>query len=58
VFSGGITQDAHSLYVGVGANAGVGPQVHRVDLVTAGFPFDTQQISVTFNPRIVVVRPK
>ncbi len=58
VFSGGITQDAHSLYVGVGANGGVGPQVHRLDLVTAGFPFDAQQINVTFNPRIVVVRPK
>jgi hypothetical protein len=58
VFSGGTTQDARSLYVGVGANAGVGPQVHRVDLVTAGFPFDAQQISVTFNPRIVAVRPK
>jgi hypothetical protein len=58
VFSGGITQDARSLYVGVGANAGVGPQVHRLDLVTAGFPFDAQQIAVTFNPRIVAVRPK
>jgi hypothetical protein len=57
VFSGGITQDAHSLYVGVGG-AGVSPQVHRLDLVTAGFPFDAQQISVTFNPRIVVVKPK
>jgi hypothetical protein len=58
VFSGGITQDARSLYVGVGGSGGVSPQVHRLDLVTAGFPFDAQQISVTFNPRIVVVRPK
>jgi hypothetical protein len=55
LFSGGLTQDAHSLYVGVG---GTGPQVHRIDLTAAGGPADANQINVTFNPRIVVVRPK
>lgn len=55
LFSGGITQDAHSLYVGVG---GTSPQVHRIDLTAANGPADANQISVTFNPRIVVVRPK
>jgi hypothetical protein len=58
LLSGGITQDAHSLYVGVGANGGAGPQVHRIDLTPASGPVDANQISVTFNPRIVVVRPK
>jgi hypothetical protein len=56
LFSGGLTQDAHSLYVGVGG--GPGPQVHRIDLTAAGGPADANQINVTFNPRIVVVRPK
>jgi hypothetical protein len=51
LFSGSITQDATSLYVGVG-NA-----VHRLDL-TKSPPVDSNQISVTFNPRIVVVRPQ
>jgi trimeric autotransporter adhesin len=55
LFSGGLTQDAHSLYVGVG---GASPQVHRIDLTAAGGPADANQINVTFNPRIVVVRPK
>ncbi|HEU5231435.1 MAG TPA: Ig-like domain-containing protein [Terriglobales bacterium] len=54
LFSGGLTQDAHSLYVGVG---GASPAVHRIDLTAAGTP-DANQISVSFNPRIVVVRPK
>jgi len=54
LFSGGLTQDAHSLYVGVGGSA---PAVHRIDLTASGTP-DANQISVTFNPRIVVVRPK
>jgi hypothetical protein len=58
LFSGGLTQDAHSLYVGVGASGGTGPQVHRIDLTAAGGPADANQINVTFNPRIVVVRPK
>jgi hypothetical protein len=58
LLSGGLTQDAHSLYVGIGANGGTGPQVHRIDLTAAGGPADANQISVTFNPRIVVVRPK
>ena len=55
LFSGGLTQDAHSLYVGVG---GTGPQVHRIDLTPTTGPADANQINVTFNPRIVVVRPK
>lgn len=54
LFSGGLTQDAHSLYVGVG---GASPAVHRIDLTASGTP-DANQISVSFNPRIVVVRPK
>ena len=58
LFSGGLTQDAHSLYIGVGANGGTGPQVHRIDLTAAGAPADANQINVGFNPRIVVVRPK
>jgi trimeric autotransporter adhesin len=55
LFSGGLTQDAHSLYVGVG---GTTPQVHRIDLTASGGPADANQINVTFNPRLVVVRPK
>lgn len=56
LFSGGITQDAHSLYVGVGGSS---PAVHRIDLTASGGPADASpSISVTFNPRIVVVRPK
>ncbi|MFL6436869.1 MAG: hypothetical protein ACJ71Q_04765 [Terriglobales bacterium] len=55
LFSGGITQDAHSLYVGVG---GTTAQVHRIDLTASGGPADANQINVTFTPRIVVVRPK
>ncbi|HET9741539.1 MAG TPA: hypothetical protein VFQ00_02210 [Terriglobales bacterium] len=58
LFSGGITQDAHSLYVGIGANGGTGGQVHRIDLTPATGPADAQQIDVSFNPEIVVVRPK
>ena len=54
LFSGGLTQDAHSLYVGVGGSS---PAVHRIDLTATGTP-DANQISVSFNPRIVVVRPK
>lgn len=54
LFSGGLTQDAHSLYVGVGGSS---PAVHRIDLTASGTP-DANQISVSFNPRIVVVRPK
>ena len=55
LFSGGLTQDAHSLYVGVGGSA---PAVHRIDLTASGGPADANSISVSFNPRIVVVRPK
>ncbi len=55
LFSGGLTQDAHSLYVGIGGSS---PQVHRIDLTASGGPADANQISVSFNPRIVVVRPK
>lgn len=58
LFSGGITQDAHSLYVGIGANGGTGGQVHRIDLTPSTGPADAQQIDVSFNPEIVVVRPK
>ncbi|HWY68516.1 MAG TPA: hypothetical protein VNX88_07605 [Terriglobales bacterium] len=58
LFSGGLTQDAHSLYVGTAANGSTGPFVHRIDLTATGGPTDANQISVTFNPRIVVVRPK
>lgn len=57
VFSGSLTQDAASLYVGVASNGTAGPEVHRVD-VTKTPPVDSNQISVTFNPRIVVVRPQ
>lgn len=55
LFSGGVTQDAHSLYVGVGGSS---PAVHRIDLTASGGPADANSISVSFNPRIVVVRPK
>jgi len=55
LLSGGLTQDAHSLYVGVGGSS---PAVHRIDLTASGGPADANQISVAFNPRIVVVRPK
>jgi hypothetical protein len=41
--------------VGVG---GASPQVHRVDLTASGGPADANQVNVTFNPKIVVVRPK
>ena len=58
LFAGGLTQDAHSLYVGTAANGSTGPFVHRIDLTAAGGPTDANQISVSFNPRIVVVRPK
>jgi hypothetical protein len=51
LFSGSLTQDAKSLYVGVGAS------VHRIDL-TQTPPADANQITVSFNPRIVVVRPQ
>jgi trimeric autotransporter adhesin len=51
LFSGSITQDGTSLYVGVGN------VVHRIDL-TKSPPVDSNQITVTFNPRIVVVRPQ
>jgi hypothetical protein len=53
LFSGGLTQDAHSLYVGVGGSS---PAVHHIDLTASGTP--DAPISVSFNPRIVVVRPK
>ena len=55
LFSGGLTRDAHSLYVGVGGSS---PAVHRIDLTAAGGPADTTTIPVSFTPRIVVVRPK
>ena len=58
LFAGGLTQDAHSLYVGTQANGSTGPAVHRIDLTAAGGPTDANQIAVNFNPRIVVVRPK
>jgi hypothetical protein len=51
LFSGSLTQDAKSLYVGVGGS------VHRIDL-TQTPPADANQITVSFNPRIVVVRPQ
>lgn len=56
LFAGGVTQDAHSLYVGVGGSS---PAVHRIDLTASGGPADVSPpIGVSFNPRIVVVRPK
>jgi len=55
LFSGGLTRDAHSLYVGVGGSS---PAVHRIDLTASGGPADTTPISVSFTPKIVVVRPK
>lgn len=58
LLSGGITQDAHSLYVGTMESGSTGPFVHRIDLTAAGGPTDANQISVSFRPRIVVVRPK
>jgi hypothetical protein len=51
LYSGSITPDATSLYVGVGGS------VHHIDL-TKSPPVDANQISVSFNPRIVVVRPQ
>lgn len=58
VLAGSITPDGHSLYVGVGANGGAGPQVHRIDLTPSTGPADATQINVNFNPTVVVVRPK
>jgi hypothetical protein len=58
LYSGGLTQDSHSLYVGIGANGSTGPQVHRIDLTASSGPADANQINVAFNPRIVVVKPK
>jgi hypothetical protein len=57
LFSGSFTEDAHSLYVGIGASGGTGAQVHRIDM-TQSTPADAAQINVSFNPRIVVVRPQ
>jgi hypothetical protein len=57
LFSGSLTEDSASLYVGIGGNGSTGPQVHRIDL-TKSTPTDANQINVTFNPRIVVVRPQ
>ena len=51
LFSGSLTEDATSLYVGVSDG------VHRIDL-TQSPPVDANQISVSFTPRIVVVRPQ
>ena len=58
LLSGGLTQDAHSLYVGTMESGSTGPFVHRIDLTASGGPTDANQISVSFRPRIVVVRPK
>lgn len=58
ILAGSITPDGHSLYVGVGANGGAGPQVHRIDLTPATGPADATQVNVNFNPTVVVVRPK
>lgn len=55
LFSGSVVQDGTSLYVGV--NSGGSASVHRIDL-TQSPPVDANQISVSFNPRIVVVRPQ
>jgi hypothetical protein len=55
LYSGSLTQDATSLYVGV--NSGGNGSVHRIDL-TQSPPTDANQISVSFNPKIVVVRPQ
>jgi len=51
LFAGSVTQDATSLYVGVSGG------VHRIDL-TKSPPVDTNAASVSFNPKIVVVRPQ
>lgn len=55
LYSGSLTQDATSLYVGV--NSGGSGSVHRIDL-TQSPPADANPISVSFNPKIVVVRPQ
>ncbi|MBV9075232.1 MAG: hypothetical protein JOZ10_16520 [Acidobacteria bacterium] len=57
IFTGSVIQDSTSLFVGVDSNGANGPQVHRLDL-TQSSPVDSKQISVTFRPRIVVVRPQ
>ena len=51
LFAGSVTQDATSLYVGISGG------VHRIDL-TQSPPVDINTASVSFNPKIVVVRPK
>jgi len=51
LFSGSVTQDATSLYVGIAGG------VHRIDL-TQSPPVDINTASVSFNPKIVVVRPQ
>ncbi len=52
-FTGGVTLDGANLYVGVGGvNA-----VHRIDTTVAPATADVQQISVTFVPDLVAVRP-
>lgn len=52
-FTGGVTIDGKNLYVGVGGvNA-----VHRIDTTVAPATADVQQISVSFIPDLVAVRP-
>jgi hypothetical protein len=52
-FTGGATLDGKNLYVGVGGvNA-----VHRIDTTVAPATADVQQISVSFVPDLVAVRP-
>jgi hypothetical protein len=52
-FTGGVTLDGKNLYVGVGGvNA-----VHRIDTTAASATADVQQISVSFVPDLVAVRP-
>lgn len=52
-FTGGATLDGKNLYVGVGGVSAV----HRIDTTAAPASADVQQISVSFVPDLVAVRP-
>ncbi len=57
-FSGGITMDGKSLYVGVGAAGTNAPAVYRIDLTASTPTGATPLVTTTFVPTIVTVAPK
>ncbi len=57
-FSGGITLDGKSLYVGVGAAGTNAPAVYLIDLTASTPSGAAPLVTTTFVPTIVTVRPK